>query len=1620
MEEKLKQGEAHFAEGKIEEAEKCFLEILNENPKNKEAYNNLGVISFQRQDFEQALEYFTKVLEIDPFHKDAILNYSALLKSTNRFYDSTPILEKAIERFPDDQEISRLLSEVRQMRRSGTKIAVLCLPGLQSFLGDIVGYLRTKYDVRTCYSNNNQEIESAVKWADIVWLEWANELTIALTNHPTILDSKHIICRLHSYEAFAGYAGKINWGKISDLIFVAEHIKNIVLQQVPDLLNKVKNIHIVPNGVNLDKFPFKDRSKGTNLAYVGHINYKKGPMLLLHAFRELVQADNRYRLFIAGDFQDARYELYFNQMIKEMNLANNIQMDGWVDDVPDWLEDKQYIVCTSVLEGHPVGLMEAMACGLKPVIHNFVGARGLYPDKFIWNTIPEFVTMVTNSDYDPAEYRGFIEDKFSLQQLTSIEAIVGNLVKQSKQKILSSSVSAVEKEIKKGEKLFAGGELEKAERVFGHVLEQDPENKEAYNNLGVIAYERGELESAGHFFTESLRIAPFYREGIINLSMVFESQGRHQEMVPVLKKYMEKFPGDKELEALFGRAVSMAAEGYASRVSDNLKKNTSKSNDRNEKETYPVDEASDSLSRSIRWIKANVIPDKGIIVSSGKRMSYPEVTGYFIPTLYKIGEKDLAKQFACWLTTVQLSDGSIPGPSDRRSYAFDTGQVVRGWVAAFPDMPELEEPLRRACDWLVGSSESSGRLPVPSASTWSLGDRGSIPEGLHIYVLPSLREAGRLLGEKPYLEFVERSLSYYKKNADLTNFERSNALTYFFAYVQEALFDLGEEGLAREGMENVSRYQMDNGAVPAYFDVSWVCSTGLAQLALVWYKLGEIRRADSAMNFLEILQNSSGGFWGSYGIGANYFVSEEISWAVKYYIDAYQYRIAGYFDATADCYDVKIDESDGRFQSLLGNCGDCNNKRILDVGCGNGRYASMLLRRYPQAGIIGLDISQELLNAAPKGIRTVQDSILNMPFENDTFDVVYCIEALEHAVNIEKAISEGIRVLAPGGTLIIIDKNREKLGIREIPSWEKWFDRDEILNMIREKGVNASAEFISYGNVKKPDGWFIGWSGRKENAHEGRISFQKNLDAESWHESLIGDGKVDEIVGRIRREAVPEWIASVIENTKAGDRLLELGSGTGELSAFLASKGRNVVLLDFSQDNLDFSRQVFELLNLEADYVMADVTKKLPFDDDSFDFVWSSGLLEHFEDSVISHIIEESKRVTNSKVFSLVPNASSLAYRLGKWQQECSGSWKWGKEDPLITMIDCFERAGLQNVEEYSVATRHSLNFLKGPEMSALAGSLKAFYDSLSPQELRTINQGYLLATIGFKGTLNESDLVNNISETSKEKSNTRQQHSKSNGKVLKQRRQREETASVGNSHTQSRAADYFNKQFNDVSVALASAPSETTQIRWEMAQQGERRFWENWFRSTDDPTDSRWLNRVLQSFGLEENQHFEEEVIVDIGAGPLGILTKLKAKRKIAVDPLAFDTTDRSIERIKAPGEKIPLDNDVAGRIFIYNVLQHVCSPVKILDEIHRLLKPGGTVYLWEQLNLPANQTHPHSLKLELFEEWLERHHLDVIERIHEHDCYFGEPKYAPGTGYSTLCLIARKNNARERVITG
>jgi protein gp37 len=128
------------------------------------------------------------------------------------------------------------------------RIGVLCLAGLETFIQPIVTHLEKNYKVRTYYGSDMQEAVSIIEWADLIWFEWANEMAIEITNKVPSMDHKKAVVRLHSYEALAGYANHINWSVVDSLIFVADHIKEIVLKQCPKLTDFVK-MEVVPNGV---------------------------------------------------------------------------------------------------------------------------------------------------------------------------------------------------------------------------------------------------------------------------------------------------------------------------------------------------------------------------------------------------------------------------------------------------------------------------------------------------------------------------------------------------------------------------------------------------------------------------------------------------------------------------------------------------------------------------------------------------------------------------------------------------------------------------------------------------------------------------------------------------------------------------------------------------------------------------------------------------------------------------------------------------------------------------------------------------------------------------------------------------------------------------------------------------------------------------------------------------------------------------------------------------------------------------------------------------------------------------------------------------------------------------
>ncbi len=317
------------------------------------------------------------------------------------------------------------------MREEKVKMAIFS-KGDNKFITEIMEHLSMYLETRLIIIASNEEfslINMWMGWADVSWFEWCDEL-VEYGSKLELAQSKKIICRLHSYEAFTNYPGKVNWNNIDKLVFVSKDLQKYTLENFK--INK-EITAVIPNGVKLQSLSFSEHKPGFKVAYLGYINYKKGPMLLLHTFKAIYDSDNRYQLYIAGIFQDPRYKLYFDQMIKEWGLEKSIFLEGWQSDVNKWLDDKDYILCSSVLESQNMSVMQAMAKGIKPVIHQFTGAKGIYPEKYIWNTIQEAVSMVTDTEYSSEEYRNYIKDNYNFDNTClQIKVLIYQLLESKK------------------------------------------------------------------------------------------------------------------------------------------------------------------------------------------------------------------------------------------------------------------------------------------------------------------------------------------------------------------------------------------------------------------------------------------------------------------------------------------------------------------------------------------------------------------------------------------------------------------------------------------------------------------------------------------------------------------------------------------------------------------------------------------------------------------------------------------------------------------------------------------------------------------------------------------------------------------------------------------------------------------------------------------------------------------------------------------------------------------------------------------------------------------------------------------------------------------------------------
>lgn len=339
------------------------------------------------------------------------------------------------------------------------------------------------------------------------------------------------------------------------------------------------------------------------------------------------------------------------------------------------------------------------------------------------------------------------------------------------------------------------------------------------------------------------------------------------------------------------------------------------------------------LRACIDWLKRaqDRPPDDGVaqtfLLRSRKwAPSYPETTGYIIPTFYRYaqrtGDADArtrARRMADWEIAVQHESGGVLagalGDSDQPTI-FNTGQVLFGWVRAFEEEGEQRylDAAIRAADWLCEVQDADGcwrRFGSPmtgkSVNTYNTRSAWGLLRAYHVTRNECYRDAA--LSNARWALTQRNASGWLAENCLQDN---TQPFTHTIAYAMRGLMeighDTGEQPLFDAAVvigEAMRTAVPTSGALPGRFDsqwrptVKWSCLTGDAQLAINFGRLYQITgnevwrdAAERLIGFVKTTQkldddaDERGGIKGSHPVDGGYHPWQMPNWAAKFFADA--------------------------------------------------------------------------------------------------------------------------------------------------------------------------------------------------------------------------------------------------------------------------------------------------------------------------------------------------------------------------------------------------------------------------------------------------------------------------------------------------------------------------------------------------------------------------------------------------------------------------------------------------------------------------------------------------------------------------------------------------------------
>lgn len=237
--------------------------------------------------------------------------------------------------------------------------------------------------------------------ADVVTTEWTAEDAFEAAASGLC---NRLVLHMRGYDVFHPL-DKLVWKNVHALVYESPLLKSLAEERFGDVLKDVKT-HVIASGIDLGKWPYKERKPGNVVAIFARADYRKGHQLVLEGARRRPDLEIHTTLALAHTHP---------RLVRYLRHAAppNFHVHEDVPDVAAWADQigASCILSPSIWEDLGYSIAEGMALGLKPLIHDFPGSRRIWPEEFIWKTLDELDALVAGP-FDSKFHCAFVKEHY--------------------------------------------------------------------------------------------------------------------------------------------------------------------------------------------------------------------------------------------------------------------------------------------------------------------------------------------------------------------------------------------------------------------------------------------------------------------------------------------------------------------------------------------------------------------------------------------------------------------------------------------------------------------------------------------------------------------------------------------------------------------------------------------------------------------------------------------------------------------------------------------------------------------------------------------------------------------------------------------------------------------------------------------------------------------------------------------------------------------------------------------------------------------------------------------------------------------------------------------------------